>query len=426
MPSRCFQCMVLASVCIGLVGCSTEGDGIGDERERMPTPVQEQRPPREFSDPSIEYVSVQPDSGDTDAVVVAGHPLLHTRQLLPLDADGNMVGDDAVEQQIERVLANLEVVLDTAGSGYDKLIRLNIYADSPETADQVRAHVESRVPGDSIPVITAVETPLPAEGARVAVDAVALAAAYDDGVALLQSQRVNRDKKLADGAIMPRGGAVYLSGYPDREPLPQGASNSLDTLLDIVDQLELDPSHVAHLRVFMQSATAADQVLRAVKKHFPRQLAPPVSFVQWRASAPVEIEMVVHLPLSKTAPADPVRYYTPPQMDPSPKFSRVAVVDTDRQIYIAGLSAREPGDGEFQLRDIFEQLEAILSKTGSDLLHLAKATYYVSGDDANQMLGELRPEYYDPQRPPAASLARVHGVAQPKRTLRIDMIATGK
>ncbi|MFO7902989.1 MAG: hypothetical protein R6U98_10030, partial [Pirellulaceae bacterium] len=92
MPSRCFQCMVLASVCIGLVGCSTEGDGIGDERERMPTPVQEQRPPREFSDPSIEYVSVQPDSGDTDAVAVAGHPLLHTRQLLPLDADGNMVG----------------------------------------------------------------------------------------------------------------------------------------------------------------------------------------------------------------------------------------------------------------------------------------------------------------------------------------------
>ncbi len=75
------------------------------------------------------------------------------------------------------------------------------------------------------------------------------------------------------------------------------------------------------------------------------------------------------------------------------------------------------------MRSIFSQLDTILTQSGSDLRRLAKATYYVSDDDPSAQLNKLRPEFYDPERPPAASKAMVRGVGHPDRGITIDMIA---
>ncbi len=290
----------------------------------------------------------------------------------------------------------------------------------------VRQQLKTRLATSALPVITAVVTPLPRAAALVAVDAVAIAEPQNGSVALLQCDAVHRAQDCADVAVMPRGGVVYLSGQPDKKPLPDSAANSLTALLKIVEQLQLSRAQVTHLKAFVQSATEAEVVLGEVKKHFPNQLVPPITFVEWIASAPVEIEMVVQLPLPDNAPADPLRFYTPPGIKASATFSRVAIVETERQIYIAGLAAREAGDAEAQVRDVLTQLQDILAPTESDLLHLAKATYYVTDDATSKILGPVRLEYYDPQRPPAASLAKVHGVTRSDRSLLIDMIATPK
>jgi hypothetical protein len=68
-------------------------------------------------------------------------------------------------------------------------------------------------------------------------------------------------------------------------------------------------------------------------------------------------------------------------------------------------------------------MEEVLAKAGGDLRHLAKATYYVTGPDAVKKMGELRPRYYDPKRPPAASLAVVQGTGRLNKTVAMDMIA---
>ena len=72
---------------------------------------------------------------------------------------------------------------------------------------------------------------------------------------------------------------------------------------------------------------------------------------------------------------------------------------------------------------LFGQLEEILKKTGSDMRHLVKATYYVSDDDAARWIDRTRPKVYDPIRPPAASKLMVHGVGHAQRTMTVDMIA---
>jgi enamine deaminase RidA (YjgF/YER057c/UK114 family) len=110
-------------------------------------------------------------------------------------------------------------------------------------------------------------------------------------------------------------------------------------------------------------------------------------------------------------------------MTASPIFSRVARVDAQQTIYVSGLHAEVAGDGAQQVEAVFTQLRHILAEAGSDFRHLAKATYYVSDDDASRALNELRPRYYDPKRPPAASKAMVEGVGVPGRSITLDMIA---
>ena len=375
------------------------------------------------SEPLVRYLPLDAPAGMSQAVVVEGLPLVYTRQLLPLDGDGNLVGDGSVEKQVEQVLNNLAAVLDASGSSLAQLVRLNVCADSPETVDRVREQLSRRTDAAVRPAISTVVSPLPNPRALVAVDAVAVGSRSGDSVVCRRLDTVAGDTDCADAAAMPSGGVAYLSGQPDKSPLSDAVGKSLGALLVIADQLDLERSRIVQLKVFVQPATAADEVRRELKQRFRGRLTPPMVFVEWIASAPVEIEMVVHIPPTGPQPTEPVRYFTPPGVKASPTFSRAALVQTDRQVFISGLSARTAGDGEAQVRDVFEQLTQILRETGSDLNHLAKATYYVCDDDASDMLNKLRPEFYDPKRPPAASKATVHGTGRPESTFAMDMIA---
>ncbi len=84
----------------------------------------------------------------SQAVIVDGAPLVYTRQLLPLGRDGKLVGEGSADKQSEQVLANLDAVLNAAGSGLDKLVRLNVYALSHEAAgSRARAVAQATRPG---------------------------------------------------------------------------------------------------------------------------------------------------------------------------------------------------------------------------------------------------------------------------------------
>jgi enamine deaminase RidA (YjgF/YER057c/UK114 family) len=177
-----------------------------------------------------------------------------------------------------------------------------------------------------------------------------------------------------------------------------------------------------HLKIFLRPVTSAEQVLQEVQQFFPEQLTPPVVFVEWLASVPIEIEMIAQLPSTDEAGED-LEYFNPPDVWPSHVFSRAALVRTDRQIYISGQYARVPSRGEPQAKYVFEQLQEILTRTGSDMRHLAKGTYYVSDHDASRWVDRTRPNIFDPERPPAASKAMVHAVGMEGRTITLDMIA---
>jgi len=382
-------------------------------------------PAQDAAKPSILYLPLDAPAGMSQAVIVQGLPLVHTRQLLPLDREGKVVGEGSADRQIDQVLANLEAVLKDSGSGMDKLVRVNVYALSTAIVNSFREHLSNRLPAGVRPTITSVLTPLAHRKALVAVDAVAGAADSGKAVALKRCPSVAGDDGCADAAVLPRGGIAYLSGQPDEGGLTASAvTRSMSGLMKTLGHLKLSPKQVVQVKVFLRPVSSAQEVLRDVQKFFPGQITPPVVFVEWLAAVPVEVEMIAQFPLSGK-PAKDVEYFTPPEVRPSNTFSKVALLQTERQIYISGLYARKPSRGEPQAVYVFEQLQEILANSGSDMRHLVKGTYYVSDDDAARWIDRTRPRFYDPTCPPAASKLMVHGVGQAGRTMTVDMIAVG-
>jgi enamine deaminase RidA (YjgF/YER057c/UK114 family) len=342
---------------------------------------------------------------------------------LPFDREGRLVGANSVEEQIAQVLNNLDTVLVDCGSNLNQLIRLNVCAITPGTVELLRQQLTGRLEDGKRPAMTAVLTPLPHRDALVAVDAVAAAADQGQAVTSRRCEGVFGDDAHADASVLPSGGVAYLSGVPAEGGLTVSAvDRSISILWKTLGELGLSSRDVVQLKVFLRPASSASDVANSLKTYFPDRLTPPVVFVEWLAPPPVEIELIARLPIGETADAS-IEYYNPPEVRPMQIFSRVALVRTPRQLYISSLYARQAGRGQEQALDVFDQLQSILERTGSDLRHMAKATYYVYDDDSARGMDRARLWLYDQDRPPAASKCLVHGVAESGRTLTLDMIA---
>ena len=200
---------------------------------------------------------------------------------------------------------------------------------------------------------------MPHRGVLIAVDAVAGAADSGKAVALRRCRSVAGNDQCADAAVLPAGGIAYLSGHPEGFELTKlPTTKSMTRLMKTLEQLQLGPEHVVQVKVFLNPVTAAEDVLREVQSFFPDQLTPPVVFVEWLASMPVEIEMIAQLPSSDES-TEPVEYFDPPEFRPSNTFSRVALMRAGRQIYIAGLYASKPSRGQPQADLLFAQLDEV-------------------------------------------------------------------
>ena len=374
----------------------------------------------------VEYLGADEQSGSSRAVVVDRRALAHTGQMLPLDKQGQIIGPGSVDTQLAQVLFNLEAALAAAGSGTEHLVKLNLYVDDPRTAAKVKRMFAKRFPGPVRPAMSWVCTPLPLPGVIVALDAVAVVP--DDGPAKAVRTRcmaLAGDSRMADVAVLPCGQAVYVSGMSARGDMATATADTMDKLMETIGLLGLKSDRVVQLKAFVGSMDDVDTIRQEMAKAFSGQTAPPAVLAQWTSTGSIEIEMIVAAgPLEPdTRPSETVSYFTPPGDKASPVYSKVARVHGGKRVYISGLYAAQPGDGTAQVKDVFASLESIAKESGTDMRHLVKATYYVSDEDSSAMLNKLRPDYYDPECPPAASKAMVQGVGMADRSLTIDMIA---
>jgi enamine deaminase RidA (YjgF/YER057c/UK114 family) len=257
-----------------------------------------------------------------------------------------------------------------------------------------------------------------------------------DGVASSSSPDANSVSPEAEWATLPRGSRIYVSGQAEQsESLAEATQATLQSLHKTLEFLGRSDGDIVQLKAFVQPMSDANLVRAEVDRFFAGKPVPPLILVEWKSSktTPIEIELIAAggKPGSE---APSMEFLTPPGMTASPVYCRVCCISHPTTIYVSGLFSKHDRasnpdstvNGEIEVKDQFAQLDRILKLTGSDFRHLAKATYYVSTDSASVSLNKLRPGYYDPQRPPAASKAIVSSVGVKDLGLTIDMIAAPK
>ena len=367
---------------------------------------------------SIQRIDQEKQPGSSTAVVVQSERLIHTGQIFPLAVADKAKG--SVADQLASVMNQAKTSLAEVNAG--AVVKLNLYVTSESVAAEAMKALPQYFP-ENQPAVSLVVTKLPSPTVDVAADFVSVVADKDQPV-------VARSSRMGE---LPSGSRIYVSGQAEQDmSLAVATRETLESLRKTLVFLGRSDADIVQLKAFIQPMQDWKIVQAEVDAFYAGQSEVPLILVEWKSGAtvPIEIELIA---AGGNPPADApsMEYLTPPGMTTPTVYCRVCRINHPGTIYVSGLYSehdrtKHPDtavNGDLEVESVFAQLKDVLSKANSDFEHLAKATYYVSSDAASASLNKLRPGYYNPQRPPAASKAAVDSVGVPSLGLTMDMIA---
>jgi enamine deaminase RidA (YjgF/YER057c/UK114 family) len=368
---------------------------------------------------TVRSIDPREDEGISAALVVSDVPLIHTAQLLPVNDQGRLFGKGSVVDQVALVLGHIKTAV---GS---RIVKLNVIAANDGVVTEVRRVLAVRYKGRTKPAVSFVVGKLRHPDILVAIDAIAVGAPPGKRAVSTWISELGGREDFAHTATLGAGPKVYISGQAEKgTDVTEMTRKTMESLAATLKHLGLGLEDVVQVKSFIGPITAVADAEQEIAAFFKDQsFVPPLVFVEWTTAPSIEIEIVAAGKPGDVAGDDTVEFVTPPGMAASPVFSRVARMAGGPTIYVSGLYGSSSASSEAETLEIFDQLGQLLEKTGSDFRHLVKATYYVSTDEASTKLGQLRPRFYDPQRPPAASKAPIAGTGRPGKTITLDMIA---
>jgi 2-iminobutanoate/2-iminopropanoate deaminase len=120
----------------------------------------------------------EPISHYTDAVRAGD--LLFLSGIVPVDAEGRLVGDDDVVEQARQVFRNMSDVLAAAGASFADVVKMTVFLTDVDDRPLINP-VRQEAFGETRPASTLVEiSRLAIPGARIEVEAVAVLGAARD------------------------------------------------------------------------------------------------------------------------------------------------------------------------------------------------------------------------------------------------------
>lgn len=365
---------------------------------------------------------LQTEDKSWGCVSTSGYPLVHTTQLT---ADESQLAQADGLAQLEATLHNVDRALQQSGSSLADAVKLNVYVHPEQPTELIRSKIEAHYSPEKRPAIAIVHTQLPAAGQLIAMDAVGVArqAAPASGSAV---ENRSAWQVGAVSSLCPLGPRVYISGQAERgdNSLANATTETLKSLENTLKFLKLDKQQVLQIKCFLNPMSQVAEAVQALKDFYGASPLPPCSFVQWQSDLPIEIEMIAMASERTGERTDAaLEVLTPPGMTTPAVYCRLMIARHPTTIYTDGLYPADPASsGEAQLRSLFANLKRLLDLSQSDWMHLVKATYYVSNSELSDWHNRVRPDYFSPRRPPAASKAAVSGVGSLGHGIMMDMI----
>jgi enamine deaminase RidA (YjgF/YER057c/UK114 family) len=358
---------------------------------------------------------LEPKGGASRLISVSGAPLTHTAQVVGEGAD--------LQTQIDSTLARVDTALQSGGSLLAKAMKLNVYVTQNSATTAVEAALATRFKGEHKPAVSFVTTALPDAKSLVAMDAVGVA--DGDASKIVAADGIGSRVGKAC-AVMPVGTRVYISGQAEKGDgtLADATKQTMASLGRTLEFLGLAKKDVIQVKCFLTPMTRCSDAEKKIAAFFEDTKAPPCVFVEWTSTLPIEIEMIVSASSNtKLSKGTVVELRTPPGMTTPTVYSRLTIARHPTTIYTSGLYPTDPKAApEAQLRSLFTNLKQCLDLGGSDWMHLVKATYYVNDDELNKQHNVVRPDYFSPRRPPAASKAVVAGTGRDGQGITMDFI----
>ncbi|MDR6783929.1 enamine deaminase RidA (YjgF/YER057c/UK114 family) [Pedobacter africanus] len=375
----------------------------------------EPNPPATKSKQTMQYIGNSKYTGGALAVVAGKAPLAHTTQLLPADKNGKIVGKANPGLQLKQLFENADLALKTGGSGLDRAVKLNVCVADNKLVPELRKYISNRFKAGKRPAVSLVTGDIIPSEALFAIDAI--------GVSDLSAAPPHQSLV----AVLPGAGVAYVSGQAANGEIAGAARATLKQLDSTLQYLGLKKSDVVQVKSFICPAADIDLVKKEMAAFFEGYTLPPTVYIEWTSKKPlIEIELIAAVPPALNKPQTPLDFITPAGMTASPVYAKVTRINYGSKVYLSSLYGETGKEIENETAAIFKEMSGILTKAGTDFDHLVKATYYVVTDSASNDLNIIRPKYYKPESPPAASKAKVKGVGIQGKELCIDMIGVVK
>lgn len=344
------------------------------------------------------------------AVKVADRPLVFTGEMFPGLTAGRPTGGAA--EQAREVLAKLRELLEEAGTGLTRIVRLGVQVADDRDAALVLPVLLAEF-GEETPAVALARTALPDPGMRVSLHAVAVA-----------GEPANSPNTWPAGtAPLARGRRLFISGQAEAaRNLADGTRLTLASLGRSLDYLGGSKKDIVQVRAFITPYEDRAALEREVRAFFDPLPIPPLVVTAWISTFPAEIEVIARGG-DRTSAATELEFPAFPGLPNSTRFSRACVVPANFDLVFTstffGFGSAQPRE---EMRMIFDQLTGALLAAGGSYQTLVKATYAWTGDEARDALNRFRDVHYAPLRPPAASGVTVATTGQPGSRASLDMI----
>ena len=115
-----------------------------------------------------------PFQGAPYSQAIAAGGLVFVSGQLSLRPDHGEIVGESIQEQTEQVFANLRAILEAAGSGLDRLVKTTVYLTTLDNFQGMN-EVYARHVGDRPPARATIEVSALPSGAKVEIEAIALA-----------------------------------------------------------------------------------------------------------------------------------------------------------------------------------------------------------------------------------------------------------
>ena len=310
----------------------------------------------------------------------------------PLSAKG------LLSQQVREALKALSHL-----AGSNSVVKLRAFVAGSGDVRRVRDIVSETFTAhnQNLPALSVIQVgALPLEGAQV----------------VLESTEVAR-KDVNDYGLVFLAGQAASSANP-LDPAPPLAEKSLAGLRTVLKAAGSDTADMLRVTCYLSSLDNSQAVRQSFTAAFPQAAFNYVQAQRAPGRAMAECEAVARL---RWNTGTSLHLLDPEGVPKSTNYSQAALV-ASAKVVITGAQASF-GYQDADARLAFERLNKALEPFTASLRQAAMVHYYPLSQSLAEQVRRVRPEFYQKERPPAATMLAVEGLTSMDAGFAADVVA---